>query len=71
MVQLIVTADLALISFIVAILNEAQIPYTINPAYGVADAGYVGYVVSSFYRIMVRTEDLVRARELVDEARAG
>ena len=68
MVELIVTADLALVSFIVAILKEADIAFTLNPAYGVGTFGYISYGVSSHQRIMVRTEDAARARQLVTEA---
>ncbi len=71
MVELIVTADLALVSLVVAILKEAGMPFTVNPAYGVGDFGYVSYGVSNSQRIMVRNEDAVRARQLIDEATAN
>jgi hypothetical protein len=70
MVELIVTADLALVSLIVAILKEARIIFTLNPAYGVGDFGYVSYGISNSQRIMVRSEDAAQARQLVKAAMA-
>ena len=70
MAELIVTADLALVSLVVALLKEADIPFTVNPAYGVGSFGYVSYGVSSSQRIMVRTDDVAQARQLLADALA-
>ncbi|MEI9906470.1 MAG: hypothetical protein WDN06_23165 [Asticcacaulis sp.] len=67
MAQLIVTGDMALVSFIVAILKDARLLFTVDPAYGVANAGFVSHAISSYQRIMVRTKDLAAARQRVAE----
>ena len=71
MAELIVTADMALVSFIMALLEEEGLLFTVNPAYGVAYAGFINHAISSYQRIMVREEDLIPARQLIREARAG
>ncbi len=68
MAELIVTADMALVSFIMAILKEAGLLFTVDPAYGAANAGFVNYGISSYQRVMVRVEDLAEARRLVNQA---
>jgi hypothetical protein len=68
MVELIVTSDLALISPIMAVLNEAKILHTVDPAYGVANAGFVNYSISTYQRVMVPKDHLAAARDLVQQA---
>lgn len=53
MAELIVTSDLALVSFIMAVLKEAEFLFAVDPAYGVAGAGFVSHGISGYQRIMV------------------
>jgi acyl-CoA synthetase (AMP-forming)/AMP-acid ligase II len=69
MVELIVTADMALVSLVVAVLKAERVPFTVNPAYGVGEFGYVSNAISSLQRIMVRTEDAPRLRQWLAEAK--
>ena len=65
MVELIVTPDLALVSLIMAVLKGADVLYTVDPAYGVANAGFVNNAISTYQRIMVPQNKLSEARNLI------
>jgi len=71
MAQLMVTADMALVSFVMAVLKDAGLLFTVDPAYGVVNAGFVNYGISSYQRIMVRAQDLAEARRYIQEALGG
>ncbi len=65
MKELIRSNDLVLLSYIEALLNEAEIPYEMADEH---TSAVVGSIDASPRRILVRDQDWARAKEIVDAA---